>query len=122
MKSNIVFLSAQSLMLRPLRSDALGVNTHNRIGIKPMYKRFILVVLFSVSLLVGCAEKEEENCNYRDNLGEIAESYISCCRKASIRREFPSQHYYLTLAEIKSDRSGNGRKAYKLLNDGRFTK
>lgn len=64
----------------------------------------------------------DKRCNYEDNLDERADSYISRCRKGGIRREFPSDYYGKTLREIKRDKSANGKKAYKLLNDGRFKK
>ncbi len=62
------------------------------------------------------------NCVARDNLGETANSFISRCRKASIRLEFPSQLLSKTLGEIKNGSTATYRKAWKLLNDNRFKK
>ena len=62
------------------------------------------------------------SCEYRDNLDSTADNFISRCRKASIRREFPGEYYGTTLRAISQDNSANGRKAYKLLNDNRFKK
>lgn len=62
------------------------------------------------------------NCQANSNLSEIADGFISRCRKASIRREFPAQYLDRTLGEIKGDSSADGKRAWKLLNDGRFSK
>lgn len=70
----------------------------------------------------GVITQTDNRCRYDDNLDESADSFISRCRKGSIRREFPSDYYGKTLREIKRDKSANGKKAYKLLNDGRFKK
>lgn len=64
----------------------------------------------------------EPSCQARDNLQEVADSFIIRCRKASIRREFPGQLYSNTLGEILRGRSADERKAWKLLNDRRFVK
>ena len=50
------------------------------------------------------------------------EEFISRCRKASIRREFPGSHLDLPLGTIKKGKSTNGKKAWKLLNDNPFKK
>lgn len=63
-----------------------------------------------------------QSCRANDNLGEIADHFISRCRRASIRREFPGQYLYSTLGAIKNDSSAAGKTAWKLLNDNRFTK
>jgi hypothetical protein len=84
--------------------------------------QIILVFLMTISLLAGCEENKTSDCTYDNNLTEVADSYISRCRRAKIRSEFPGQYYNLTLDEIKGDRSGDGKKAYKLLNDNRFIK
>lgn len=62
------------------------------------------------------------NCKTKDNLGEIADSFISRCRKASIRAEFPGELLRETLGNIKRGNAANYKKAWKLLNDGRFKK
>lgn len=66
----------------------------------------------------------QANCNYQDNLKEIANTFISKCCKASIRQEFPGEYYYETLSNIEILQLVNQRakKAYKLLNNGRFRK
>ena len=76
-----------------------------------------------------CAVEGEEpatglagNCVANDNLGETADSFISRCRLASIRREFPAELLGETLGTIKRGKSAKHRKAWKLLNDGRFKK
>lgn len=62
------------------------------------------------------------SCVARENPHEIADQFISRCRKASIRREFPSEYLHYNLAAIQNERTANGRKAWKLLNDGRFAR
>jgi hypothetical protein len=62
------------------------------------------------------------NCEANDNLGETADSFISRCRLASIRREFPSEFLNETLGTIKKGKTAKHRKAWKLLNDNRFKK
>ncbi|WP_157429888.1 hypothetical protein [Actinomadura oligospora] len=51
-----------------------------------------------------------------------ADEFISCYRKASIRRVFPSQFLSWTIGDIRSDKSAAGKRAWKLLNDNRFKK
>jgi hypothetical protein len=63
-----------------------------------------------------------DSCEANDNLSLFAESFISVCRKASIRREFPSEFLSSYLEDIKKNKSASGKKAWKLLNDGRFKK
>jgi hypothetical protein len=50
-------------------------------------------------------------------LGDIADSFISRCRKASIRQEFPGELLNETLGNIKAGNAANYKKAWKLLND-----
>ncbi|MEV6548558.1 hypothetical protein AB0M57_07565 [Streptomyces sp. NPDC051597] len=61
-------------------------------------------------------------CAANDNLGEIANNFISRCRKASIRQVFPGQHYGDSLGHIKDCRDSSCKTAWKLLNDNRFKK
>lgn len=61
-------------------------------------------------------------CDAGDNLGEIANNFISRCRKASIRQVFPGEHYDDRLGEIRSCGAKSCKTAWKLLNDGRFKK
>jgi Domain of unknown function (DUF4157) len=62
------------------------------------------------------------NCIANDNLGETADSFISRCRKASIRSEFPGELLSETLGNIKKGKTARHKKAWKLLNDNRFKK
>jgi hypothetical protein len=62
------------------------------------------------------------DCVANNNLGETADSFISRCRKASIRSEFPGEFLGSTLGEIKKGKSARHKKAWKLLNDNRFKK
>lgn len=64
----------------------------------------------------------QQDCEYDNNLSETADSYISRCRKAGIHRTFPGEYYGKTLGEIDRDKSADGKKVKKLLNDGRFKK
>jgi hypothetical protein len=76
-----------------------------------------------------CKEDEGEagvgiagDCIANDNLGDIADDFISRCRKASIRSEFPGELLPETLGNIKKGKSARHKKAWKLLNDNRFKK
>lgn len=60
------------------------------------------------------------DCRAGHNLGENANSYISRCRHASVRREFPKEFLDKTLGEIKSTPGKPARTAWKLLNDKRW--
>ena len=71
---------------------------------------------------IGSGGVVSQNCNFSDNLSEMADSFISRCRKGSIRREFPGNYYTKTLGDIDRDTSKVGKKARKLLNDSRFKK
>lgn len=59
-------------------------------------------------------------CAANDNLGEIANNFISRCRKGAIRSVFPGQHYGDTLGYIKGCGESSCKTAWKLLNDNRF--
>lgn len=61
-------------------------------------------------------------CAVAANLGATADDYISQCRLASVRRVFPSQYLFATLAQIKVDRTTAGRTAWKLLTNGEYAK
>ncbi|GAA0338414.1 hypothetical protein [Streptomyces blastmyceticus] len=61
-------------------------------------------------------------CVANENLGEIANNFISRCRKGSIRSVFPGQHYGDTLGYLKGCRERSCNTAWKLLNDNRFKK
>jgi hypothetical protein len=62
------------------------------------------------------------DCNARNNLDEVAAKFISRCRKGSINREFPTSHRSRNLGEIMRGNTADDKKAWKLLNDGRFVK
>jgi hypothetical protein len=95
--------------------------------------RLVLIFVLALSspmLLTGCFGEDvgsggvinAESCQYSDNLNSTAESFISRCREGSINRVFPAQYYPVSLLDIKMDKSAEGKKAYKLLNDRRFKK
>ena len=67
-------------------------------------------------------EVQRTSCKFEDNFNETADSFISRCRKAGIRGEFPTEYYPVTLGEIDRDRSRRGRKARKLLTRRRWIK
>lgn len=72
--------------------------------------------------VTGNEWSDEPNCEANDNLNEIANSFISRCRKASIRTVFPGELLSLTLGEIKIGKTSVYRRGWKLLNDNRFKK
>ncbi|MFF4850795.1 hypothetical protein [Streptomyces sp. NPDC001194] len=61
-------------------------------------------------------------CAAGENLGEIANNFISRCRRGSIRQAFPGEHYGDSLGYIRGCGRGSCRTAWKLLNDNRFKK
>jgi hypothetical protein len=67
-------------------------------------------------------ELVSQSCNARDNLDDLAVTFISRCCKASIYREFPSELLFKTLGEIQRGSTAAHKKAWKLLNDNRFKK
>jgi hypothetical protein len=93
-----------------------------------------LTIVFTCALLAGVSQPvemhatyvivgyDQVNCNTDDNLNELAGRFIEKCRKASIRRVFPSQHLGKTLREIKNGSTSSYKTAWKLLNDNRFRK
>ena len=62
------------------------------------------------------------NCQAEDNFNEIANSYISRCRDAKVRRVFPGEYLNKTLRQIKSERNTRAKRAWKLLTDLRWDK
>lgn len=70
----------------------------------------------------GVIRQEEVDCKFSNNLSETADSFISRCRKAGIRGEFPGEYYAVTLGKIDRDRSARGKKARKLLTSKRWIK
>ncbi|HEX2087223.1 MAG TPA: hypothetical protein VHF89_16190 [Solirubrobacteraceae bacterium] len=91
--------------------DALGELDAER---QALYTRRVRSAIASAEALASCVANE--------NLGERADPFISRCRKASIRREFPSELLQETLGAIKRGSSAAHKKAWKLLNDNRFKK
>lgn len=87
----------------------------------------ILLLIFPVLPLQGCGDDETQpdssaSCVISENLDSGANDFISRCRKAGIRQEFPSEYLDSTLAQIRDDRSAQARKAWKLLTNSRFIK
>lgn len=82
------------------------------------WQRDSRLISFSGHSLVAQAA----DCIANNNLGDIADGFISRCRKGSIRQEFPGELLTETLATIKAGNSANYKKGWKLLNDGRFLK
>lgn len=70
----------------------------------------------------AAAAAAARDCVAINNLDELAATFISRCRKASIRREYPGTHLSRYLGEIRSGKTANDKKAWKLLNDNRFKK
>jgi hypothetical protein len=70
----------------------------------------------------GVVRQEQEDCDFKNNASETADSFISRCREAGIRREFPGEYYSVTLGEIDRSTDARGKKARKLLTDKRWKK
>lgn len=81
-----------------------------------------LVVIPGVGSLEFVPLAYASNCVAKESLSEKAQSFIARCRKGSINREFPSEMLDKTLGEIKKGSSSTHKKAWKLLNDSRFSK
>jgi hypothetical protein len=67
--------------------------------------------LFAQSLLIS-QFRPGDSCEANDNLSLLADTFISVCRKASIRREFPGEFLNSYLEDIKSNKSATGKKAW----------
>ncbi|WP_414515648.1 hypothetical protein [Nostoc sp. PCC 9305] len=106
----LVSLLTIGLLVQPLaaHSQALTYNYNN-------------ASLSQQSLLIS-QFRPGASCEANDNLSLFAETFISVCRKAFIRREFPSEFLNSYLEDIKKNKSASGKKAWKLLNDNRFKK
>ena len=70
----------------------------------------------------GVIESNAADCKFANNPLETANSFISRCRKAGIRGEFPDEYLYVMLGEIDRDKSARGRKARKLLTRNKWKK
>ncbi len=75
----------------------------------------------------NCEQWDEDyaftaGCKANDNLSMKADPFIELCRKASIRQEFPDELLQSTLQTIKNGSTAKHKKAWKLLNDKRFSK
>lgn len=103
-------LLTMGLLIQPIatHSQALTYNYNN-------------ANLSEQSLLIS-QFRPGDSCEANDNLSLLADTFISVCRKASIRREFPSEFLNSYLEDIKINKSASGKKAWKLLNDNRFKK
>ena len=106
----LVSLLTMGLLVQPIatHSQPLTYNYNNA----NLSKQSLLISQF----------RPGASCEANDNLSLFADTFISVCRKASIRREFPSEFLNSYLEDIKKNRSASGKKAWKLLNDGRFKK
>lgn len=99
-------------------------------GENEMHSPILFVIAFSALLqsptpsvpLDGPGSLESESCNARENLDDLAVSFIGRCCKASIYREFPSELLFTKIAEIQRGSTAVHKKAWKLLNDNRFKK
>jgi hypothetical protein len=63
-----------------------------------------------------------QSCNTSENLEEVTISFIGRCCKGSILREFPGQLLFAKIEEIRRGTTSEHKKAWKLLNNGRFRK
>ncbi|MBW4480264.1 MAG: hypothetical protein KME54_26360 [Tolypothrix brevis GSE-NOS-MK-07-07A] len=106
----LVSLLTMGLLVQPIAADSqtLAYN-YNYVSLS---QQFLLISQF----------RPGDNCEANDNLSLFADTFISVCRKATIRREFPSEFLNYYLEDIKKNKSAVGKKAWKFLNDGRFKK
>lgn len=126
-------------MLRDLRKLLEKIREMIKLSLKPLLTAFVagsLSIPLS-GLLVNSVNWQQHSgsielndhlvaqaadCVASNNLGDIADSFISRCRKGSIRQEYPGELLNETLGNIKAGSAANYKKAWKLLNDGRFVK
>ncbi|MFI8262557.1 MULTISPECIES: hypothetical protein [unclassified Streptomyces] len=66
--------------------------------------------------------RSSDACVAGENLGEIANNFISRCRRGSIRQAFPGEHYGDSLGYLRGCGLKSCQTAWKLLNDNRFKK
>ncbi|MDF5712212.1 MAG: hypothetical protein PUP90_32185 [Nostoc sp. S4] len=104
--NSLVGLLAVGLVLQP-------IVTYSHTVIYTLKNRH----LFKLSLVIS-EVRPGGSCEANDNLSLFADTFISACRKASIRREFPSEYLNSYLEDIKNDKSAPGKRAWKFLNDG----
>ncbi|MFK0232670.1 hypothetical protein [Streptomyces vinaceus] len=80
-------------------------------------------VLFGAPAVAGAVPVlPADACVAGENLGEIANNFISRCRKGSIRQVFPGEHLGDTLGFVRGCGLKSCNTAWKLLNDNRFKK
>ncbi|MFD5510324.1 hypothetical protein [Streptomyces sp. NPDC059761] len=80
-------------------------------------------VLFGAPTAAGAVPvRPADACVAGENLGEIANNFISRCRRGSIRQAFPGEHYGDTLGYVRGCGLKSCQTAWKLLNDNRFKK
>lgn len=82
----------------------------------------LLGILAPVPPFAGPALALAQSCNARQNLEEVAVSFVQRCCKGSIYRKFPAQLLFTKLADIERGRTKDHKTAWKLLNDSRFKK
>lgn len=89
---------------------------------------FLFTVLISQSFDYGSDKDDllvvtsQNSCDANSCLDETCRSFISRCRKGGIHSEFPGQFYDVKIRVVKEGKTDAHKKAWKLLNDGRFKK
>lgn len=117
-----------------IQSEGSSMETKNRADVrKPVSIRAAVVGLMAAALVAFAPAAVPDSvsplptasaadCIASNNLGAIADGYISRCRQAVVRRQFPGQYLNWTLGQIKNERNAQANKAWKLLNDARWNR
>lgn len=80
-------------------------------------------VALSANDIYGIYRNENvQTCDAGASLEETCRNFIAKCRKGSIHSEFPAEFYDVQIKVVKNGKTDAHKKAWKLLNDGRFKK
>jgi hypothetical protein len=121
-------LSVTGLLLATMGTPLLAaqtINSHNISNKSINSEKTVDKSSYGTIEKVPVQLTQAKNCKYEDNLNEVANKFIGKCCKGSINAEFPTILKTETLQfiqEAKKQGIPEGKKAYKLLNDGRFRK
>ncbi len=92
---------------------------------------FVVLVVTSISLQSFTSASSKKKtvvkevtgyCVANEHLEDICDMFISSCRKASIRTQFPGQFLKVKIRDVRNGTTKHHKKAWKLLNDNRFKK
>lgn len=100
----------------------MGVNGTLARGASALVLAWGVLLGLPAAGLAAVPVQPSDACVASENLGEIANNFISRCCKGSIRQAFPGEHYGDSLGSIRGCGLKSCQTAWKLLNDNRFKK